>query len=434
MIPAQRLILLAAVWALLGVAASNLPVLLLPWAVLGSALLLAALVDGWRVRRPHGLRLERQLAGVWPVGCWGEVVLTLHLDAGRPLRLALFDSYPTSWELEGLPWQTRIEPGQYVRKHYRLRPGERGDYQFDGAELRLDSPWRLWQRSLRLGDTQQVRVFPDFSKLMGHTLTATDRRVPQLGQLRKRRRGEGTEFRQLREYRQGDSLRAIDWKASARQLKPISREYQEERDQQVVFLLDGGRRMLARDDGASHYDHALNALLSLAWVAQKQGDAIGVLTFAGETRWLAPQKGRSGLDRLLSGLYDLQPTEAAPDYVLAAEALLQRLRKRAFIVLVTNLRDEDSTAMREAYRLLAGKHMVLCASLREAALDEVQAAPVGRFADALRLAGTERYLAERRLALRQLGLKPGTLIDVTPDQLAPALVDRYLEIKESGQL
>ncbi|HEY9102835.1 DUF58 domain-containing protein [Chitinimonas sp.] len=434
MIPSRHLILLVAAWALMGVAASNLPALLLAWWLLGGTLLLVALLDAARAARRPALRLERQLAGVWPVGCWGEVVLTLHLDAGRPLKLALFDDYPTSWELEGLPWQTRLAAGHFVRQHYRLKPNERGDYHFGQAQLRLASPLQLWQRTLRLGEPQQIRVFPDFSKLLGHTLTATDRRTPQLGLLRKRRRGEGTEFRQLREYRQGDSLRAIDWKASARQLKPISREYQEERDQQVVFLLDGGRRMLARDDGTSHYDHALNALLSLAWVAQKQGDAVGVLTFAGENRWLAPQKGRTGLDRLLSGLYDLQPSETAPDYVLAAEALLQRLRKRAFVVLVTNLRDEDSTAMREAYKLLSGKHMVLCASLREAALDAVQAAPVGRFADALRLAGTERYLAERRNSLRQLGLKPGCLIDVTPNQLAPALVDRYLEIKESGQL
>ncbi|GAB3252919.1 DUF58 domain-containing protein [Chitinimonas naiadis] len=434
MIPARPLLVLVAIWAALGFVASALPLLLTPWWLLGGLLLLATLVDGVLVRRSPGLRLERHLAGVWPVACWSEVSLTLHLDARRPLRLDIFDDYPTAWELVGLPASTRIKPGEFVRIGYRLLPIERGDYAFGPAHLRLYSPLGLWQRPLRLGEPSQVRVFPDFSKLLGHTLTATDQRVPRLGMLRKRRRGEGTDFRQLREYRQGDSLRAIDWKATARQLKPISREYQEERDQQVVFLLDAGRRMLARDDDTSHFDHALNAMLSLAWVAQKQGDAVGVMSFAGETRWLAPQKGRVGLDRLLSGVYDLQPAEVAPDYVLAAETLLKHLRKRAFIVLITNLRDEDSTAMREAYRLLSGKHMVLCASLREAALDAVQAAPVGRFADALRLAATEHYLQERQTAIRHLGLRPGTLIDVTPQRLAASLVDRYLEIKESGQL
>lgn len=103
--------------------------------------------------------------------------------------------------------------------------------------------------------------------------------------------------------------------------------------------------MLARDGELSHFDHALNAMLLLAWVAQKQGDGVGVMTFGAQTRWLAPQKGRVGLDRLLSSVYDLQPAEIAPDYTLAAESLLGRLRKRAFVVLLTNLRDEDDQAL-----------------------------------------------------------------------------------------
>ena len=123
--------------------------------------------------------------------------------------------------------------------------------------------------------------------------------------------------------------------------RPITREYQEERDQQVVFLLDTGRLMLAQDDGTTHFDHALNAVLTLGFLGQKQGDAVGLLTFGGAVqRWLAPHKGRTGLDRLLGGVYDLQPEEVAPDYSLAASTLMARLGKRAFVVLITNLRDD----------------------------------------------------------------------------------------------
>ncbi|WP_028445373.1 DUF58 domain-containing protein [Chitinimonas koreensis] len=434
MTPSRLLLWLLSGWAALGFAAGLLAPLATLWWALGAVLLLAMAVDaalGWRLPQ---LRLERQLAGVWPVGLWGDVTLTLHHEGGRRIELALFDDYPTDWELEGLPHATALRSGRYVRFVYRLRPPARGDARFGAAHLRVGSPLGLWLRHGRLGEASEVKVFPDFSKILGHTLTATDQRVPQLGSVRKRRRGEGTDFRQLREYRVGDSLRAIDWKATARQLKPISREYQEERDQQVVFLLDCGRRMLARDGDTSHFDHALNAMLTLAWVAQKQGDAVGVMSFGGEPRWLPPQKGRVGLDRLLTGVYDLQAVEAAPDYLLAAEALLNRLRKRAFVVLITNLRDEDDMAMRQAQRLLSGKHLVLCASLRESALDEAQAAQVNDFGGALRLAATEHYLAERQEAIRRLGMPAHSLIDVTPQKLTGALVDRYLEIKESGQL
>ncbi len=333
-----------------------------------------------------------------------------------------------------MPYATQIAAGNFAAVSYRVCPDRRGDASFGAPHIRLGSPLGLWQRLHRIGPVSEIKVFPDFSKLLGHTLTATDRRSPTAGAIRKRRRGEGTDFRQLREYRPGDSLRSIDWKATARLQKPISREYQEERDQQVVFLLDTGRRMLAQDDATNHFDHALNAVLTLSFMAQKQGDAVGLMTFGGEIRWVSPHKGRIGLDRLLACVYDLQAQEIAPDYTLAASALLTRLRKRAFVVMITNLRDEDDLAMRTACELLSTKHLVLCASLREKALDNAIAAPVHDFADALRFSATTHYLQQRRDAIKRLGIRAQQLIDITPEKLSMALVNRYLDIKESGQL
>lgn len=434
MIPSRRLLYAIWAWVLLGFAASQLPDLTALWQGAALALLAAACTDAWLSRKPPSLRVERQLAGVWPVDVWNGTTLTLHNEGGRELAIELFDDYPSAWRMEGLAHSTRIAQGGFASISYRLCPNQRGDAEFGPAHIRVASPLGLWQRSHRMGQASSVKVFPDFSKLFGYELTATDRRSPTAGAIRKRRRGEGTDFRQLREYRQGDSLRVIDWKATARLQKPISREYQEERDQQVVFLLDTGRRMLARDDAATHFDHALNAVLTLGFLAQKQGDAVGLMTFGGEIRWVSPHKGRVGLDRLLAGVYDLQATEIAPDYALAASALLNRLSKRAFVVLITNLRDEDDQAMRTACELLSAKHLVMCASLREKVLDAVIAAPVHQFADALRLCATAHYLEQRNDAIKRLGIRADHLIDITPEKLSTALVNRYLDIKESGQL
>ncbi len=434
MIPSRRLFYAVIVWALLGFAASPLPMLLTSWRALGLVLVVAALLDLLLSRKVPALRVERQIAGVWPVDVWNNVTLTLHNEGKRQLTVQMFDDYPTAWQMQGLPHRSRIKNGGFVAVSYRLCPNRRGDAAFGAPHLRIAAPLGLWWRWHRLGPSQNVKVFPDFSKLLGYTLTATDRRAPSAGAIRKRRRGEGTDFRQLREYRQGDSQRAIDWKATARQQKPITREYQEERDQQVVFLLDTGRRMLSKDDTTSHFDHALNALLTLAFLAQKQGDAVGLMTFGGETRWLAPRKGRVGLDRLLAGVYDLQASELAPDYTLAASQLLNKLSKRAFVVLITNLRDEDDQALRTATELLSTRHLVMCASLREKSLDTVVGNPVNQFTDALRLAATEHYLQQRHEAIKRLGIRASHLIDITPEKLSMALVNRYLDIKESGQL
>jgi uncharacterized protein (DUF58 family) len=434
MIPARRLLWATVALALLGIIVSLLSQYALLWYGASCALALATLIDIWLSRRTPALRIERQVAGVWPVGVWGNVTLTIHNESARSITLDIYDDYPGAWKLEGLPHQSTISPGAYAAISYRLCPDRRGNARFEAAHVRVVSPLGWWVRAYRMGPTQSVKVFPDFSQLLGYTLTATDRRAPAAGAIRKRRRGEGTDFRQLREYRQGDSMRSIDWKATARQQKPISREYQEERDQQVVFLLDTGRRMLAQDGATTHFDHALNAVLTLGFLAQKQGDAVGLMSFGGEIRWLGPHKGRVGLDRLLAGVYDLQPTEVAPDYAQAAAALLGRLSKRAFIVLITNLRDEDDQALRSACELLSTRHLVLCASLREKALDTAVSAPVVQFSDALRVAATAHYLQQRDSAIKRLGIRAVHLIDITPERLSMSLVNRYLDIKESGQL
>lgn len=434
MIPSRRLLWVVVILAVLGVPIYFFPDALLWWLGVSLALVLAVGADIYLSRKQPELVVERKMPGVWPVGVWGSVTLTLHNRDKRKLAVEVFDDYPTAWQLEGLPHQSRIMPGAYVAVTYRLCPDKRGNVRFGAAHLRIESPFGFWLRLHRIGPENKAKVFPDFSQLLGHTLTATDRRSPTAGAIRKRRRGEGTDFRQLREYREGDSLRSIDWKATARQQKPISREYQEERDQQVVFLLDTGRRMLASDGQTTHFDHALNAVLTLGFLAQKQGDAVGLMSFGSENRWLGPLKGRVGLDRLLTGVYDLQPSEIAPDYAQAAAALLARLQKRAFIVLITNLRDEDDQALRAACELLSTRHLVLCASLREKALDAAIAAPVQQFNDALRVSATAHYLQQRDEAIKRLGIRGSNLIDITPERLSMSLVNRYLDIKESGQL
>jgi uncharacterized protein (DUF58 family) len=432
--PSRTLLVAAGGWAALGLAASYWPQLGQFWQGAGLALAVVAVADAWLSRRAPALRIERELAGVWPVGTWNNVTLRLHNEGGRTLAFDLYDDYPTAWLMEGLSHSTSIAPGEFSAVTYRLCPDQRGQAAFGPAHLRVASPLRLWTRMHRMGPDSAIKVFPDFSQLLGHTLTATDRRAPTAGAIRKRRRGEGTDFRQLREYRQGDSMRSIDWKATARRNKPITREYQEERDQQVVFLLDTGRRMHARDDVTTHFDHALNAVLTLGFLAQKQGDAVGLMTFGGESRWLAPVKGRTGLDRLLAGVYDLQPSEMAPDFTQAATALLNRLSKRAFVVIITNLRDEDDTALRAACELMSTKHLVMCASLREKVMDGARTQEVLGFGDALRYSATVHYLQQRRDAIKRLGIRADRLIDITPEKLSSALVNRYRAIKDSGQL
>jgi Uncharacterized conserved protein (some members contain a von Willebrand factor type A (vWA) domain) len=262
-----------------------------------------------------------------------------------------------------------------------------------------------------------------------------DNWLSQLGVRQRQRRGLGLEFHQLREFREGDSLRQIDWKATARQRTPIAREYQDERDQQIIFMLDCGRRMRSQDDELAHFDHALNACLLLSYIALRQGDAVGLSTFASDpTHYLAPVKGTEQLKVLLNTVYDLNSTQRPADYQAAANQLLARQKRRALVVLVTNLRDEDDEELLTAVKRLGTHHRVLIATLREQVLDTLRQASVQTLDEALVYCGTVDYLnarAERRERLSAHGV---AVLDVPPGELGAALVTRYLSWKKAGAL
>jgi uncharacterized protein (DUF58 family) len=252
--------------------------------------------------------------------------------------------------------------------------------------------------------------------------------------LRRRRRGSGSDFRQLREYREGDAQRQIDWKATSRLRKLISREYQDERDQQIVFLLDCGRKMSSQDGDLSHLDHTLNAALLLSYVAIRQGDAVGLMTMSGQERWVAPRKSAATIHQLLNQVFDLQPTLKTSDYRQAAHELMQRLKKRALVVILTNLRDEDDEALSEAVAVLQRHHLVLVASLRENFLTQTITQPVNDLDQALVHAAGADYLQRRQRARDLLQARRVLCIEEEPERLAVALVNGYIDLKRAGRL
>lgn len=429
----------AARWQFLALCVSGLAAVFWPlgrlvFVVHGTLLLLLLLAEGLALRFLPAILAERRVPDSLALGVWTEVLLRLQPERPISLRLEVFDHAPAAVELEGLPVQVRFQRGQGVEVPYRLRPLRRGDHPFGKVELLAISPSGLWRRRLWAGEPKPVRVLPNFEPVARYALLALADRLGQMGIRFQRRRGEGLEFRELREYRQGDSLRQIDWKATARWQKAISRQYEEERNQQIVLLLDCGRRLRAQDGDLSHFDHCLNAALLLAWVALRQGDLVGLATAGGIDRHLPAVKGRGGLAALVGAVYDLEPTLEPADYQAAAANLLARQRRRALVVVLTNLRDEDADELQPALRLLCARHLVLLASLKEQTLREVASQEPDTLEKALEVATTHGYLAARQKAHEKIKGQGALVLDVEPDRLAIEVVNRYLEIKRGGQL
>jgi uncharacterized protein (DUF58 family) len=339
--------------AAISIAVSIYPEFQLPWLLGAAGFVCLAMLDAFAGLRLPPPVLVRQVPGSLALGVRSEVRMRVANAAAMRVRLELHDHHPPSFEAQGLPRRLELERAQWTELAYHVRPVARGESEFGAAEMRLHSPLGLWLVKKYSGNPSRVRVYPNFRALAKYTLLATDNRLSQIGVLQMRRRGEGTEFHQLREYRQGDSQRAIDWKATSRTARLIAREYEEEKDQRVLLVVDCGRRMASKDDDLSHFDHALNAALLLAHVALRQGDAVGLMTMAGIDRYLEPRKSVAAVNAILNRVYDIEPTLSVPDYDLAARDVMRRVRRRSLVIVLTNLRDEDDETLLPALKLCA---------------------------------------------------------------------------------
>ncbi len=434
MIPTTRLLIACALLALPALLAVWYPVWALPWK-LGIALLLAlALIDLLRLRRLPTPELKRDARTSIPVGVWTGVELSLANHSDSAIDLVVHDHYPGGFEVQMQPQPLTLPAQRQARVHYRVLPRQRGEGRFGGTDLVIGSPLGMWRQKRFVDHLTRVRVFPNFREIARFALLATDNHLSQMGVRRRQRRGEGSDFHQLREYRTGDSLRQIDWKASSRYRRLISKEYQDERDQQLIFMLDCGRHMRHEDARGAHLDHALNAMLLLCYVADRQGDAVGFLSFGGDERWQPPMKGGNVVRRLLERTYDIESTLQASDYLDAAQKLMPLQRRRALVIILTNSRNEERDDLLKAVSLLLRRHLVVIADLHEASLDEVLHKPVVGLKESLRFQAVMEYLGKRKQVHERLMHRGALLIDCQPRQLPVTLVNSYLDVKASGRL
>lgn len=397
----------------------------------------------WRAAQPE---LLRQLPAGFAVGVRSSVPLRLLIGADETQNetwtVAVYDRADPTLRHQGLPAPLTIEGGanrKSVEFAYFIVPTRRGEVVFSCADVRVRSRWRLCELLERLGSEETRRVFPDFAQVARYAWLAGDRRLAEIGIKTFQQRGEGTDFKQLSEYRMGDSVRHIDWKATLRFDKPIVREFQNERDQCVLLLIDCGRRMRADDRGEAlgkaHFDQVLNASMLLTYVALKQGDAVGALTFGtppSQQRWIAPRKGVATLNSLMGELYAVQATPTHSDYLSAAKDVLRRQRKRALVIVISNFRDEDTAELGQALTLLRSRHLVLTASLREHVVAKLISQPVKTHDSLVEIASAHLYEQTRRDAFNRIAAKDALMVDAEPERLSIELVNRYNAIKRAG--
>jgi uncharacterized protein (DUF58 family) len=400
------------------------------------AIVLAALVDLALAPSPARLQVERTLPASAVVG--GRVTLQWAVTnpTGRGGTVSVADELAPSLGAGSRRFRARLRAGARATAETDLRPTRRGRFQPSVVVVRTEGPLGLLARQRTLPCPGRLQVQPPFPSRDAAELRVRRARRSEGGLRTAPGRGGGTEFDQLREYTPDDEFRRIDWSATARTGRPIVRTYRAEQNQVVVTLLDNGRVMAGQVAGVARVEHAMDAALALTSVAARLGDRAGMVAFDTGVRTVVPAAtGARQVGRLADAFSELEPVLAESDYAAAFATTLVRFRRRALLVVLTDLVEQAALeSLLPAMPLVVARHRVVVASVQDPAVVRWSDEPPAGVEGAYRAAAAVDALEERRRTTARLQGLGATVLDAPAGELGPRLCDLYLDVKATGAL
>ena len=427
--------------AVLPIAVSTWPAMV--FLICAAVLTAAVLADLVLAQPPTAVEFSRSGPTSGRLGQTVDTVLQVRNRGRRRLRGVLRDAWPPSAAGYPRDHHLDLEPGASTAVTTQLRPLRRGDQISAAVTVRSIGPLGLAGRQRSINVPGTVRVLPPF--LSRKHLPARLARLREIdGALPMLVRGQGTEFDSLREYVIGDDVRSIDWRATARRSDVVVRTWRPERDRRVLIVVDTGRTSAGRvgvdpstgdPSGWPRLDWSLDAALLLAALAARAGDHVDFLAHDRVSRAAVFGAGRTDLlARIVESMAPLDPALVESDAAGMVAAILRRVRRRALVVILTDL---NPSALEEGLlpvlARLTARHQVLLAAVRDPRIDELAAGRADA-AEVYNAAAAERSRNDRRAIAATLRSKGVDVVDAAPDDLAPALADRYLAMKAGGLL
>jgi len=394
------------------------------------------IAEAGRLPSKSGFMASRVLPQPFSLGEVQSVqLLVAHAGAaGLPAEVA--DHVPADLRPDRRVLSGVFDGDGLLHVEYTVEPPHRGAYRFGAVDIRCWRPGGWLIRQVRIRADEAAAVYPDVLAIKRYELMLRRGMRIMAGLRRARPPGATTAFAGLRDYLPGDEVRRISWKATARRDSPVVMEVEAERGQQAIIAIDCGRLMTAPAGLLSKLDHAVNAALLLAWVAQSQGDRVGMLTFSdGVRRFVAPQRGPAQVTQLNKVLYDVKPEYTEPDFAEAFSHLALRVGRRSLVIVLTDVLDPEASRDLVGHAIrLSQRHLVMVVAMSDPEVLAARNAPIERVSRAYEWAAAEELLSARRASFEQLRQGGVLGLDVEAGQLSPSLVERYLELKERALL
>ena len=397
------------------------------------------------------IEIHREMNSKFSLGVENVVTLKVINRSHHPLKVRLKDDFPDEFLFDAIIHDRSVSAMDQTDISYRLTPLRRGIYRFADIHLRCQGILGLVVRQRRVQAATEIKVYPNLQAIRQYELLVKRGTLHQIGLKNSRRFGEGTEMERLREYFPDDDFRRMDWNATARQRKPIVREFETERSQDVVIMVDTGRRMASpilleattlpsaevmSQKTMLKLDYAINTTLMTAYVSTLKGDKVGLIAFADTVhQYLAPRPGKKQFLTMLETVYALPVHAVEPDFEAAFKYLAAKQRKRALIILFTDILDSDSAEGIATYvSQLSKHHLVVCVTLTDSGIIELAAQRPTDSKSVYEKVIAERLLQEKRATLEILRHRGVITIDVPAHQLTMAVVNKYLELKAKSQI
>jgi uncharacterized protein (DUF58 family) len=382
------------------------------------------------------LKYERILQNRLNLGDVNEVQIKVTNLVSQPISFKLYEGFPVEMQKRSKAYRGLLLPGKQQIFDYSFTPKERGEYTFVNAFFLISSVFNLVSRKMIIEAEQTVKVYPSVLQMKKYELLVFQQQKTSHGIKKIRRIGHTSEFEQIKNYVQGDEIKAINWKATSRKNELMVNQYQEEKSPNIYCIIDKSRNMQVQFDGMSMLDYAINSTLVFSNIALRNGDKTGLLTFSDKIGSQLPAERSGGqMRRIIEELYDQKTHFLEPNYELLYQTIRRTIKTRSFLILFTNY--ETEFAMRRTLPMLRRinqKHVLVVVFFQNTDLQELAFSSAKTTKDIYRSAVAERMTSMKSRIAQELKQNGIQTILTLPSDLSINTINKYLELKAKGAI
>ena len=348
----------------------------------------------------------------------------------------IIDEIPFQFQKRDFDIVSILKSGETQSFEYTLRPTERGVYEFGSLNVFSASPIGFFARRYRFDTAAEVPVYPSFLQLRKYDLIAFTNRLHEYGLKKIRRIGHTMEFEQIKEYVQGDDIRNINWKATAKKSQLMVNQYQDEKSQPIYSVIDKGRVMKMPFEELSLLDYAINATLVISNIALKKQDKAGMFSFSNaiENRVVAERRN-SQMNLILETLYNLRTDFVESDFSRLYADIKRNLNQRSLLLLYTNFETLDALHRQMGYlQAIAKQHLLVVIFFENTELNLFADKKAENIQQVFEQTIAEKFVYEKKLIVNELRKHGIQTILTKPEDLTINTINKYLEIKARGMI